>query len=213
MRPSYSGGQVVAVGPDRRKLRERPETVLHLARPEHDLPRRLRAPPGSEGALIVLHTPVPVALEGPLPHTAHPLLVYSELVAAGDERSLNARRRSAIDSWRARNDESVHGGAADRAPAAPRPVVPVAVRAHRRLGDPLPAADAPGDARPRRDPCCLDVGFSCWPRPPRRLATAPHARARSGPPRWRAARPLARRPGLDCCRADHVAGPREVRAS
>jgi hypothetical protein len=37
--------------------------------------------------------PIPLAFEGAVSHTVHPLLVYSELLAANDERSLAAAER------------------------------------------------------------------------------------------------------------------------
>lgn len=70
-----------------------PDTVVHLARPEPELPRRVRALPSAGGPLVVMVTPVPVALSGPVEDVVHPLLVYGELVAAGDERSLDAAAR------------------------------------------------------------------------------------------------------------------------
>jgi hypothetical protein len=66
------------------------ETVLHVADGLIDAPRRLRALPARDGNLVVLRLPGPVALEGLVPNTAHPLLVYSEMLAEGSERAREA---------------------------------------------------------------------------------------------------------------------------
>lgn len=66
------------------------DTVLHLAEPVQNLGKRLKAIPAEGGPLIVLRVPGPVALEGIKPRTVHPLLVYTELLAAGAERAREA---------------------------------------------------------------------------------------------------------------------------
>ncbi len=71
-------------------------TVLHLPEPPVDLPRVLRALPAKEGPLTVLRLPGPVAAEGSEAHTAHPLLVYTELMTQGDPRG----REAAAELWR-----------------------------------------------------------------------------------------------------------------
>ncbi len=71
-------------------------TVLHLPDPPVDLPRMLRALPAKEGPLTVLRLPGPVAAQGREAHTAHPLLVYSELMTQGDPRG----REAAAELWR-----------------------------------------------------------------------------------------------------------------
>jgi hypothetical protein len=38
----------------------------------------------------MLGVPGPLGLEGPAPHVAHPLLVYTELLVEGDERAREA---------------------------------------------------------------------------------------------------------------------------
>lgn len=62
-------------------------TVVHLASIPTDLVRLLRAMPSPEGQLLLLHMPGPVALRGPSPEVAHPLLVYSELLTDRDPRA------------------------------------------------------------------------------------------------------------------------------
>ncbi|MEW6752827.1 MAG: type IV toxin-antitoxin system AbiEi family antitoxin [Candidatus Latescibacterota bacterium] len=62
-------------------------TVVHLPRPPADAPRRFRALPDPEGPLILLGFPGRLGLEGPAPHVAHPLLLYTELLHAGDDRT------------------------------------------------------------------------------------------------------------------------------
>jgi hypothetical protein len=63
------------------------ETVLHLARAAPDLRLRLEALPDSGGRLVVVLAPGPAAPEGVVERTAHPLLVYTELLAAPDPRA------------------------------------------------------------------------------------------------------------------------------
>lgn len=63
-----------------------PDTVLHVESLPTDLLRQLRALPSSEGSLTVLETPGVVAYEGALSLVAHPLLVYTEMVASPDPR-------------------------------------------------------------------------------------------------------------------------------
>ncbi len=69
------------------------DTVLHVAKPIPDLTRRLRALPARDGPLILLKVPGRVAFEGKKARTAHPLLVYTELLAGGHERAREAARR------------------------------------------------------------------------------------------------------------------------
>jgi len=85
------GGSAAAMRLDR--FYRGPETVVHLKEGRADLPALLRAPPDREGPLSVIVTPIPLAFESPEPDTVHPLLVYSELVAANDDRSLQAAAR------------------------------------------------------------------------------------------------------------------------
>ncbi len=65
-------------------------TVVHLDAPPTQLPSRLEVRPSSRGNLILLGAPGPIAYEGPRPHVVHPLLVYTELLAAGDDRAREA---------------------------------------------------------------------------------------------------------------------------
>ncbi len=73
------------------------ETVLLVERPPADLPRTLRALPAKGGPLILLEVPTDLALAGPQEHVAHPLLVYTELLATRGERA-----REAAEEIRAR---------------------------------------------------------------------------------------------------------------
>jgi len=66
------------------------ETVLLVERPPADLPRTLRALPATDGPLVLMEAPADLALAGPLEHVAHPLLVYTELLATRDERAREA---------------------------------------------------------------------------------------------------------------------------
>lgn len=62
-------------------------TILHVARQVPDLPRRLRALRHADGPLVILGAPGPIAFEGALERTIHPLLVYTELLNTGDDRA------------------------------------------------------------------------------------------------------------------------------
>jgi len=68
-------------------------TVVHLATPEPELPRGVRALPAGDGPLVVMVTPMPSAFASPVAEVVHPLLVYGELVASGDDRSLESAAR------------------------------------------------------------------------------------------------------------------------
>ena len=81
-----------------------PDTLLHLEHPLPDLGKRLRGIPDEDGPVIILGAPGPVAFAGVQPRTVHPLLIFTELLAAGDERALDAaeeiRRRHLIGAAR-----------------------------------------------------------------------------------------------------------------
>jgi len=81
-----------------------PETVLHLGEPLPNIGRRLKAIPTTGGPLIILGVPGRVAFEGAKPRTVHPLLVYTELLAAGHERAREAAEEvwNRYATWRAR---------------------------------------------------------------------------------------------------------------
>jgi len=67
-----------------------PTTTLHVAAPPTTMQRQLNLLPAKDGPIVVLGVPGPLGLEGPSPHIAHPLLVYTELLVEGDERALEA---------------------------------------------------------------------------------------------------------------------------
>jgi hypothetical protein len=50
----------------------------------------LRALPAGDGPLVLLEAPTTLALGGPEEHVAHPLLIYTELITARDERAREA---------------------------------------------------------------------------------------------------------------------------
>lgn len=62
-------------------------TVVHVDRAPHDLARRLRILPDRTGPLHLLRAPGPLAFAGAAPGTAHPLLVYGELIVEGNDRA------------------------------------------------------------------------------------------------------------------------------
>jgi hypothetical protein len=70
-------------------------TVVHVANPPPNLVKHLRAVPDPAGPLIVLRSPGPAGLRGKTPDTAHPLLVYTELLADGSERARDAAKQLA----------------------------------------------------------------------------------------------------------------------
>jgi hypothetical protein len=65
-------------------------TVLHVEKPGLDLSRRLALVPDRAGPVSLLLSFGPLALAGAKPRTAHPLLVYTELLAEGGERAREA---------------------------------------------------------------------------------------------------------------------------
>jgi len=67
-----------------------PDTVVHVQQPGHDVAKRLRALPAEDGPLILLRAPGPLAFKGAAPRTVVPLLVYAELLFAGDKRARDA---------------------------------------------------------------------------------------------------------------------------
>ena len=72
-----------------------PHTILHLEHPLPNVGKRLKAIPARDGPLIILGVPGRIAFEGAKPRTVHPLLVYTELLATGDERA----REAAQEVW------------------------------------------------------------------------------------------------------------------
>ena len=67
-----------------------PDTVLHIATWRAEYAKQLRALKAQDGPLVVLRPPGEIALDGVLPRTAHPLMVYTELLATGDPRAREA---------------------------------------------------------------------------------------------------------------------------
>jgi len=67
-----------------------PDTIVHVDRLPSDFTRELRALPSPDGGLTVLRAPGRIAYEGAGPHLAHPLLVYSEMLASNDPRMREA---------------------------------------------------------------------------------------------------------------------------
>ena len=67
-----------------------PETVVHVQHPNIDVAKRLHALRAEDGPLILIQAPGPVAFEGVVPRTVAPLLVYTELILAGDKRARDA---------------------------------------------------------------------------------------------------------------------------
>jgi hypothetical protein len=68
-------------------------TVIHFDAPPSTAAKRLGLAPAREGAITFLGVPGPLAFQGTQPDVAHPLLVYSELLATGEERARDAASR------------------------------------------------------------------------------------------------------------------------
>ncbi len=66
------------------------QTVLHMDACPADLGQRLEILPARTGEITILGTPGALAYQGAAPRTAHPLLVYAELLAGHDERAREA---------------------------------------------------------------------------------------------------------------------------
>jgi hypothetical protein len=67
-----------------------PDTVVHVHPPDFDVAKKLHALRADDGPLVLLRAPGPVAFEGVKPHTVAPLLVFTELLIAGDKRAREA---------------------------------------------------------------------------------------------------------------------------
>ena len=65
-------------------------TGVIVVHPPTDLAERIRALPAADGPLHVFTAPSDLALQGTQDHLAHPLLVYAELLADGNERAREA---------------------------------------------------------------------------------------------------------------------------
>jgi hypothetical protein len=67
------------------------ETVIHVDAASNDALRQLRVVPDrAAGPLTILRTPGTTAYEGTAPRIAHPLLVYTEMMASTDPRAREA---------------------------------------------------------------------------------------------------------------------------
>src|SRR5205085_2208397 len=62
------------------------ETVVHVERMSLHALRQLRAVRAEDGPLTILRTPGTLPYAGTSAHLAHPLLVYSEMLASNDPR-------------------------------------------------------------------------------------------------------------------------------
>ena len=65
-------------------------TTLHVEKWTDAHTKRLRGLPAPNGPLVVLLAPGNLAFDGVVPHTAHPLLVYTELLTVGKARAREA---------------------------------------------------------------------------------------------------------------------------
>lgn len=67
-----------------------PETVLLVEDPPGDLAAMIRALPERDGPVILMEARAELAVAGPMEHVAHPLMIYTELLATRDERAREA---------------------------------------------------------------------------------------------------------------------------
>lgn len=72
-----------------------PSTVVHLVDAPAHLPRALGARPDPLGNLVVMAVPSAAAMESARDDIVHPLLIYTELMASGDERARESARELA----------------------------------------------------------------------------------------------------------------------
>jgi hypothetical protein len=68
------------------------DLVMYLIAPPPELPKRLALVRDASGPIALANAPGPLALAGPALHTAHPLLVYTDLLSLGHERARDAAR-------------------------------------------------------------------------------------------------------------------------
>lgn len=68
-------------------------TVIHFDAPPSTAAKRLGLAPAREGSITFLGVPGPLAFQGTQPNVVHPLLIYSELLATGEERARDAASR------------------------------------------------------------------------------------------------------------------------
>lgn len=66
------------------------QTIVYLRDPDSLDTKRLPLVADARGPVALLRLPGPLALEGPLPDCAHPLLVYADLLSEGHERATEA---------------------------------------------------------------------------------------------------------------------------
>ncbi len=65
-------------------------TVLYLDKDEQSIARELRLIPDSRGPVSILKSPAAPAFDSPHPRCVHPLLVYADLLAEGNDRADDA---------------------------------------------------------------------------------------------------------------------------
>ncbi|HYJ34171.1 MAG TPA: type IV toxin-antitoxin system AbiEi family antitoxin [Candidatus Binatia bacterium] len=68
-------------------------TVIHFDPAPSTAAKRWGLAPARAGAITFLGIPGPLAFQGAEPNTVHPLLIYSELLATGEERARDAAAR------------------------------------------------------------------------------------------------------------------------
>jgi hypothetical protein len=71
------------------------KSIVHVEDAPVDLPKKLRAIPDRSGTLAILRSPGHSGFTGTTVDTAHPLLVYTELLADGSERAREATQQLA----------------------------------------------------------------------------------------------------------------------
>jgi len=79
-------------------------TTLHVEKWTDAHTKRLRALPAPDGPLAILLAPGKLAFDGVVPQTAHPLLVYTELLTVGKARAREAAAELQTEYLQARDD-------------------------------------------------------------------------------------------------------------
>lgn len=66
------------------------QTILHMDQLGKDFLKRIKALPDRNGPLQLVRFPGPLGARGAREGTAHPLLIYAELMLEGHERAVEA---------------------------------------------------------------------------------------------------------------------------
>jgi len=65
-------------------------STFHISKVSHEFLREIKAIPSKDGHLTLLEPMGLIAMRSELPHVAHPLLVYTQLITSGDNRAMES---------------------------------------------------------------------------------------------------------------------------